>query len=99
MSVEMFYDDDADLSIIQSRSVAVIGSFNDWKSRGYEMEPKQDGSQWRITLWLPAGRYEYAFLVDGIRIEADPRAGLYQEDGFGNQNSVLIVGNNHETAI
>jgi hypothetical protein len=46
---------------------------------------------WAITLELPEGRHEYAFLIDGQRVISDPGAHFYQADGFGNQNSVLIL--------
>jgi hypothetical protein len=40
---------------------------------------------------LPDGRYEYMFLVDGQKMIQDPEALIHQEDGFGNQNSVLVL--------
>jgi hypothetical protein len=87
------------LQFPEARSVAVIGSFNAWLPNGYEMHPSDRHQSWSIQLKLPPGRYEYAFLVDGQKIIADPEARFYQDDGFGNQNGVLIVGNQHETSI
>jgi hypothetical protein len=87
------------LQFPEARSVAVIGSFNAWHPNGYEMHPSDRHQSWSIQLQLPPGRYEYAFLVDGQKIIADPEARFYQDDGFGNQNGVLIVGNQHETSI
>jgi hypothetical protein len=87
------------LNLAGARTVAVIGSFNDWQAQGYEMQPTEEQQNWVLDLQLPAGRYEYAFLVDGQRIVPDPRARFYQDDGFGNQNGVLIIGNSHETNI
>ena len=80
-------------------SVAVIGSFNEWHPNGYEMHQNGQNQSWSIQLQLPPGRYEYAFLVDGQKVIADPQAPFYQDDGFGNQNGVLILGNHHETRI
>ena len=83
-----------------ARSVAVIGTFNEWHPQGYEMQALRNGDQtWTLMLPLPNGRYEYAFLVDGKEIIPDPRAPFYQDDGFGNRNAVLIVGNDNEKAI
>jgi hypothetical protein len=79
-----------------ARSVAVIGNFNQWHPNGYEMQRNDQSQPWSIQLQLPPGRYEYAFLVDGQKIIADPQAPFFQDDGFGNQNGVLIVGNHHE---
>ena len=78
-------------------SVAVVGSFNDWHPKECSMH--RDREMWTVTLHLPSGRYEYAFMVDGKSIVPDPGANIYQDDGFGNQNAVLIVGNHDETAI
>jgi hypothetical protein len=87
------------LQLSGAHSVAVIGSFNEWHPNGYEMHRNDQFQTWSIQLRLPPGRYEYAFLVDGQEIIADPQAPFYQDDGFGNQNGVLIVGNHHETRI
>jgi hypothetical protein len=40
---------------------------------------------------LPAGRHEYAFLVDGERWVADPNAPSSIEDEFGVESSVVTV--------
>jgi hypothetical protein len=82
-----------------AKSVDVVGSFNDWNPRGCEMHRTDDNATWSVVTKLPAGRYEYAFLVDGTKIVSDPGGGLYQDDGFGNRNNVLVVGTNHEKAI
>jgi len=87
------------LRMPEARSVAVVGTFNDWRASGYEMRRGSDGSVWTVTLWLPEGRYEYAFLVDGDNTVPDPSAPLHQDDGFGSRNAVLIVGSNHEKSI
>jgi hypothetical protein len=81
-----------------AHKVAVIGSFNEWSAQGYEMKMDPELKTWTVDLKLPAGRYEYAFVVDEGKILADPGAVIHTDDGFGNLNSVLIVGNN-ETAI
>lgn len=81
-----------------AHKVAVIGSFNDWRAQGYEMKMDPQQKTWTVHLELPAGRYEYAFVVDEGKILADPDALIHTDDGFGNRNSVLIVGEN-ETAI
>jgi hypothetical protein len=87
------------LEIPDARSVSVIGTFNNWKPEGYEMKRNKDQQVWTITLRLPQGRHEYAFLVDHGRVVLDPGALFSQDDGFGNQNSVLILrGENGQNA-
>ncbi len=87
------------LSMPGARSVAVIGSFNDWRAQNCELSSENGKNRWTITLSLPAGRYEYAFLVDGEKIIPDPFADLREDDGFGNQNTILLIGNGHENSV
>ncbi len=87
------------LNMPDARSVSVMGSFNAWDGHGYEMKKDETKGAWTLMLQLPVGRYEYAFVLDGQTIVPDPRAEFYEDDGFGNQNGVLIVGNHHDKAI
>lgn len=88
------------VNLAGAKSVAVIGSFNQWRPQGFEMSAEGDRrGSWTLTLSLPEGRYEYAFLVDGKKVISDPRASLHQNDGFGNENAVLILGTNNGKAI
>jgi 1,4-alpha-glucan branching enzyme len=77
------------LSQPQARAAAVVGSFNDWdvSRTPMHLEPKGD---WKATVWLPAGRYEYRFVVDGQWI-SDPGARESVQNTFGTTNSVLVV--------
>jgi hypothetical protein len=84
------------LRIPDAQAVAVVGTFNGWKPRGYEMQFNQEKKIWSLTVRLPEGRYEYAFLVDGQRVLPDPESSLYQDDGFGNENSVMILRTKNE---
>ena len=73
----------------QARSVAVVGTFNDWDVSRTPMRLESEGS-WKATVWLPAGRYEYRFVVDGQWV-SDPTAKEYVQNTFGSTNSVLVV--------
>ena len=79
------------LGLSQARSVAVIGTFNGWNPRGFEMKFDEVQRIWSLSLSLPEGRHEYAYLVDGQTVIPDPETVFYQEDGFGNKNSVIIL--------
>lgn len=81
-----------------AKSVHLVGSFNGWSPQRCEMKQTGEGT-WTALIQLPVGRYEYAFLVDGTTLVVDPGEELYQDDGFGNRNNLLVVGNHHETAI
>ena len=75
----------------QARSVALIGDFNGWGSTdGVKLAPSADG-MWSVAVPLPAGRYQYAFLVDGQRWVTDPRAEQHVSDDFGRQNAVITI--------
>ncbi|MCO6438616.1 MAG: glycogen-binding domain-containing protein [Phycisphaerae bacterium] len=48
-----------------AHEIALVGSFNDWDPGALRMTQDTDG-QWSADLQLPAGRYEYKFVVDGV---------------------------------
>jgi hypothetical protein len=87
------------LKMPEAQSVAVIGTFNQWRAEGYELKWVEEKGLWTLRMSLPRGRHEYAFLIDGIQIIPDPNAMLYQKDGFGQRNAVLILGTNHEDKV
>jgi hypothetical protein len=74
-----------------ARSVAVVGSFNDWRPGSIPLEDVDHDGVRSASIVLPAGSLEYMFVVDGERWVADPLAGRYVEDDFGRENSLLIV--------
>jgi hypothetical protein len=76
-----------------ARDVEVIGSFNNWSPEGIRMVWDEDRGLWVVVLNLRRGSYEYAFRINGKEIIADPMAFLHRDDGFGHQNSILIIGN------
>lgn len=72
-----------------AKSVAVVGSFNDWDATKNVLTPVGD-SLWSANVPLAPGRYEYQLVVDGKWI-ADPAAQRTADSDFGGTNSVLIV--------
>ncbi|MCJ7773771.1 MAG: isoamylase early set domain-containing protein, partial [Desulfobacterales bacterium] len=75
------------------KEVSVIGSFNDWEPESHEMRFDRERSQWVLTVMLPPGQYEYAFLINGEKVVPDPKAIFNRSDGFGSRNSVIFTGN------
>jgi 1,4-alpha-glucan branching enzyme len=73
-------------------SVALVGDFNDWNTMATPMERVAGNGMWTITVPLAAGRYRYAFLVDGTRWLRDPSAPPMLDDEFGRPGSVLTIG-------
>ena len=73
----------------QARSVSLVGDFNDWDARATPMIRSGDGV-WSVEVRLEPGRFNYAFLVDGLEWRADPAAVPARGD-FGRPSSVLFV--------
>lgn len=83
-----------------ARTVSVIGSFNEWRPQLCQRISDDSSSlEWTLVLTLPPGRYEYAYIIDDNDVIPDPWNETVQEDGFGNRNSVLYVGNGHDGSI
>src|SRR5260370_125993 len=51
----------------EAQSVHVVGTFNDWRPGSIALEDQDHDGVWRATVVLPAGTYEYMFVVDGER--------------------------------
>ena len=72
-----------------AQSVALAGTFNDWDLKRTPLRKETNGG-WKTTLWLPPGRYEYRFVVDGQWL-SDPNAKESAPNQFGSTNSVVVV--------
>ena len=75
----------------QAASVSLVGDFNGWSVGKTPMTRVNDGVVWEVTVPLSVGRHEYSFVIDSRNWIADPRAPLSPDDGFGHQNSVVLV--------
>src|SRR5881396_2048541 len=73
-----------------AQRVAVAGTFNQWDQNAAPLRPAGTNGVWATTLAVPIGQHQYAFIVDGERWVADPRAPAV-DDGFGRRNSVVAV--------
>ena len=72
-----------------AQSVCIAGNFNHWSSESSCL--RRDGHQWVIDLMLQPGIHRYAFVVDGTQWVADPKPPLLETDGFGRQNSTVLI--------
>lgn len=68
-------------------NVVLAGSFNRWSQNEFLMEKTVDG--WQMDIVLPAGQYEYKFIVDG-RWMPDPQNPLAVGEGDF-VNSLLFI--------
>ncbi len=73
--------------------VFLAGTFNGWSTDATPMHRKGDG--WEVTLFLAEGEYRYKFVADGQWI-ADMNAEKFYPDGYGGQNSAIVVDDSFE---
>lgn len=78
------------LADANAHTVSLVGDFNDWAKHATPLTPVKPGV-WTAQVALPAGRHEYAFVVDGQRWVADPAA-VRVADDFDTPSSVVTVG-------
>jgi 1,4-alpha-glucan branching enzyme len=71
----------------RAEQVFVCGAFNDWQATPLIRKANRD---WKTTVALAPGRYEYKFVIDG-KWKIDPRAHQFSPNGFGTLNSVIEV--------
>jgi Glycogen recognition site of AMP-activated protein kinase len=72
------------------KAVALVGDFNGWSVDATPLEPTGVDGVWAVTVPLPRGRYEYAF-VSGGTWRTDPMSPSSRDD-FDTESSVLFVG-------
>lgn len=68
--------------------VFLAGTFNGWSTDATEM--RRVGDRFEVTLPLTVGTYQYKFVGDGRWI-TDETASAFHPDGYGGQNSVVVV--------
>jgi 1,4-alpha-glucan branching enzyme len=73
----------------QATRVELVGDFTDWHRGRLPMRGPDADGRWTARVRLPAGRYEYLFLVEDEQWVSDPLAITHRPDGFGHQNAVV----------
>jgi hypothetical protein len=76
-----------------ARRVTLVGDFNGWNRTATQLVrtgARDDAAVWSVSVPLPPGRHEYAFVVDGERWVADSAAPVV-EDEFGTRSSVVTL--------
>lgn len=74
-----------------AHTVELVGDFNEWTKGATRLKPSGAPGVWAVSVALPAGRHEYAFIINGTRWIADPLA-TKSSDDFGTESSVIQVG-------
>lgn len=75
-----------------ARGVSLAGTFNQWNDSALTFSQNAETGVWSLTVPLPPGEHAYSFVVDGNQWIPDPRAHAQVDDGFGNTNSLIVVG-------
>ena len=81
-----------ELAAPRAQTVSLAGSFNEWSAGEEDMARSSATGLWTITVPLPSGEHQYMFVVDGEQWVPDPNAHAQVDDGFGESNSVIVVG-------
>ena len=71
----------------EAKKVELAGCFSGWKP--LPMQPQKDGTFVKV-MPLPAGTYEYKFIVDG-QWRGDPDHSNWAMNPFGTLNSVAQI--------
>jgi alpha-amylase/alpha-mannosidase (GH57 family) len=73
----------------EAASVSLVGDFNGWTTTAHPMRKSATG-EWTVTVDLLPGSYQYAFSIDGTRIERDPANPLTFESLDGTRLNTLV---------
>ncbi|MCL7754554.1 isoamylase early set domain-containing protein [Polaribacter sp. Z022] len=75
----------------EAKSVAVVGSFNEWNEKSTPLKKLKNGS-FKGTVDLESGSsHEFRYLVDGTYVNELEGDGLAWNDYAGAENSVLSL--------
>jgi 1,4-alpha-glucan branching enzyme len=78
-----------DLFSPEAQKISLAGDFNGWDINGLPMKKENKGN-WKISINLDPGRYEYRFYADGTWLD-DPKAQERVGNPFGSQNCVRVI--------
>ena len=76
------------LNAPEAHTVALCGDFNDWEPDALPMRPQENGD-WTRAKMLPAGVYQYRFVVDGEWV--NPPGVETTPNEYGGENCVRRV--------
>ncbi|NOZ03270.1 MAG: hypothetical protein GXO92_01485, partial [FCB group bacterium] len=71
-----------------TKSVVVMGGFNDWSRTALPLRDADGDGVWERTVFLKPERHEYKFVVDGKEL-IDPENPVFVSNNIGGWNSIL----------
>lgn len=78
------------LYLPQVRQARIVGSFTEWNP--LPMRKIGNSGYWAVTVKVPPGEHRYSYVIDGENRMADPSVATREQDDFGGENSVIVVG-------
>lgn len=76
----------------RASSVVMVGDFNNWNRGVTPLRRAGHGGTWSVSVVLPAGLHQYAFIVDGTKWTPDPAVSTTVSDEFKTMTSVIAIG-------
>jgi len=73
----------------EAQEVALVGDFTEWEMNPIRLKRQKSG-QWKVSVALAPGTYQYRFLVDG-QWQDDPVCAQRIANPFGGENCVRVV--------
>nr|AOO54678.1 AMP-activated protein kinase beta-1 subunit [uncultured bacterium] len=78
------------LYLPQVSQARIVGSFTGWNP--LPMRKIGNSGYWAVTVKVPPGEHRYSYMIDGENRMADPSVATREQDDFGGENSVIVVG-------
>ena len=78
------------LSAPQAKQVYVAGDFNEWSPEKAPLKLDKKSGEWKGSLKLQPGKYQYKFVVDG-NWWIDPACSKNEWNQHGTQNSIIEI--------
>ena len=79
------------LSAPGAKSVAIAGNFNGWSATTNPMQATGSDGTWSTTVMFLPGEYRFMYIINGKEWKTPPLADDFIDDGFGQNNGVLVV--------
>ncbi len=80
---ELSFKGNENISLVQAK-----GEFNNWNPGNSNFI--KEGNNWKQTLWLAPGQYQYLFVIDGTET-LDPTNAEQVSNGMGGFNSLIKI--------
>ncbi|MCZ6787325.1 MAG: isoamylase early set domain-containing protein [Planctomycetota bacterium] len=75
----------------RTRSLQLLGEFNDWRSDRHPMKRRKDGT-WSVTVRLPKDeQFQFRYLIDGEQWLTDEQSDGLALNELGDPNALIMT--------